>query len=505
MKRVISLVAIFLLVVTAYAEISPQTPIDICGDGVCSASEGKSFDCLGDCLGEIDVVLAFAQTSCADTPDGFECDLPKSLGKGVCCSNVCIFNESICREREVTNNIGYMKQSPAKSKIIEDEFSADNLFNNKFTHGSNKDSEEKIAEEIAIQYDACGDGICSLQEESKKDCPTDCQKIDIDPTSLMEKIAIFSCIGYDDGNVCELPQDLIDEFSLSGVCCSGRCQFRKTKCPDTKMIEMPDLMLSSVSIKPEKPMPQKDIEIKYTIKNTGKVDVTEDFYVQLTIKKDDNIVLEESLPFNGILKPAMERRLSHKFQLTNAEPGSYRVIVMADRDTNFNYRNNLINESNEENNAGSKVIQLVKPMEKAICGDERCSQSENATSCPNDCEKPKDSTSNMTTEIFLFFLLLVGGICITLVIVVLILKRREKLDPSAENLEKTIMELNSERKELVRMTELAKEKYYRRELDGESFREIARDNQVKILGLEMKISQIDGRVDRLEDEKDDKK
>ena len=48
------------------------------------------------------------------------------------------------------------------------------------------------------------------------------------------------------------------------------------------------------------------------------------------------------------------------------------------------------------------------------------------------------------------------------------------------------------------MTALAKSKYHARKLDEESFREIVRDNQTKIIQIELKIKELQAKEGKTE-------
>jgi len=59
--------------------------------------------------------------------------------------------------------------------------------------------------------------------------------------------------------------------------------------------------------------------------------------------------------------------------------------------------------------------------------------------------------------------------------------------------------LQKEKRDIEELIELAKKKYHSRKLDEESFREIVRDHQKKLIEIESKISNMEKRVKRLEE------
>ncbi|MFH0861351.1 MAG: hypothetical protein V1921_09135 [Candidatus Altiarchaeota archaeon] len=62
-----------------------------------------------------------------------------------------------------------------------------------------------------------------------------------------------------------------------------------------------------------------------------------------------------------------------------------------------------------------------------------------------------------------------------------------------------LTELRNKRKEIENMIELSKQKYHRRLLDEQSFREIVKDYQKKLIELESEISQLEGKKDSAEE------
>jgi len=66
------------------------------------------------------------------------------------------------------------------------------------------------------------------------------------------------------------------------------------------------------------------------------------------------------------------------------------------------------------------------------------------------------------------------------------------------NVESELMKLKNEKDEIEGLIDLAKEKYHMRKIDQESFREIVRDHQKKLIEIESKMSRIEARINRLE-------
>ena len=78
---------------------------------------------------------------------------------------------------------------------------------------------------------------------------------------------------------------------------------------------------------------------------------------------------------------------------------------------------------------------------------------------------------------------------LTLALAAYLLLRMRNAKPQARKAveDSSVEELMRQKDEIEKMLDIAKAKYHRRELDEESFREIVRDNQKRIIELELKI------------------
>jgi uncharacterized membrane protein len=82
--------------------------------------------------------------------------------------------------------------------------------------------------------------------------------------------------------------------------------------------------------------------------------------------------------------------------------------------------------------------------------------------------------------------LIVAALIVAVILVDQLALRRKTKGPGME-------ELKRQRDQLEGMVSLAKAKYHRREIDEESFREITRDQQEKLIELESKIKALEGK------------
>jgi len=105
-------------------------------------------------------------------------------------------------------------------------------------------------------------------------------------------------------------------------------------------------------------------------------------------------------------------------------------------------------------------------------------------------------------------LLLVAGVVGTLIVIFFVLrkssrssgpvplpKERESEQPDNEELKR----LESQKADLEEKIRIAKSKYYKRDLDEESFREIVKENQEKLIDIESQMRKLAKRVARIED------
>ncbi|MBN2014308.1 MAG: hypothetical protein JW778_03930 [Candidatus Altiarchaeota archaeon] len=99
--------------------------------------------------------------------------------------------------------------------------------------------------------------------------------------------------------------------------------------------------------------------------------------------------------------------------------------------------------------------------------------------------------------LFVFVFLLI----VLMVNVILLWKKKtaKRISADDSNMDLELIKLLDEKNRVEEMIELAKTKYHRRALDEESFREIIRDHQKKLIEIEAKIKHLESRVQRLED------
>ena len=85
------------------------------------------------------------------------------------------------------------------------------------------------------------------------------------------------------------------------------------------------------------------------------------------------------------------------------------------------------------------------------------------------------------------------GIVIAVALLVVMLIVYDQLSSRAKSKGPGLEEIKRERDQLQEMVNMAKAKYHRREIDEESFREITRDQQERLIELESRIKVLEGK------------
>jgi len=303
---------------------------------------------------------------CDGINDGEECRIPEVLKnriQGICCDGVCRINISNCDENEPSNMeslIDILKRSLCIGKGENDDCSI---------------RDKGINDRLSKLKGKCCDGKCFF-------CIDDCDKVykyrdhyaipsRMGINDISKSIEILSCIGIQDGDKCQIPKYLVDEFNLFGVCCKGKCNFRKTKCPDGR---------------------------------------------------------------------------------------------------------------------------------NWICGNGICEsdKGENSNNCPQDCKKEVSDSKISLLITFGFTIIIIFLILLTLMIYRFIRKERINRISITTDYELELKRLNDEKRSIEEMIRLAQIKFHKRKLDEESFREIVRDQQKRLIEIEARIRDLEKRMRKLE-------
>jgi hypothetical protein len=356
----------------------------------------------------------------------------------------------------------------------------------------------EIPQEIERKYPdlsgVCCDGQCVYMEEKcdegygpdrRDDGPPSPEEI----KEIVDYYVHVSCIAIKNGEPCSEikskdpvtgeEHSLAEEFNLFGVCCSEKCHLRSTECPEVNVTK-PDLVIVGMDIYPEDPSVNIQIEnLTVTIKNQGNAKTTDLFWVEI-LKGDEsapiNHRVEEDLNAGEAIIVPVQGMLPYQ------KTGRYTLTVIVDSSPN-SVRDNLIDESDEANNRETWTIFVGEaPSEEIpVRGEDKKE------------DKPSEEGGGGAGIVLLFFALII----FLLAIAAFFLSRRKQKKPVFDY-DLQIKRLLSEKRTVEEMIELAKVKYHKRKLDEESFREIVRDNQKRLIEIETKIKDMEARMNRLE-------
>ena len=124
-----------------------------------------------------------------------------------------------------------------------------------------------------------------------------------------------------------------------------------------------------------------------------------------------------------------------------------------------------------------------------ICCNELCVFKEQ---CPSKPDDPKDVMTVGRQLPDLLIVAIVIAICAVLLLLVWYVNRRKK--PEAPDKNSELQNLYNEKTGLENMIRMAKKKYHGREIDEESFREIVRDKEKRLIEVETRIEEINQTV-----------
>jgi len=440
---------------------------------------------------------AIANAFCDGVGEGSRCKVPKPLDGelyGVCCGGTCKFMVGDCSRMPPTYNLydalqrltcrnageGYRCNIPAEiSRAV-----GGTIWGTCCRHMC------RIGIQSCGSY--CGDGICTDEERSEGNCIEDCGQGNMQPPDRggpptdeeLNTLGKIGCLGAEEGAKCILPKEMETELGLSGVCCEGRCNYRKTVCANKSAdINKPDLIVSSIEINPQFPTEDDKVNVTVTVENVGNAPVNRSFWIRLRAEVDGRDLTDVDYEVKQVLNRG--ESISHTFanQLGLGRTGTFSIKADVDHGSgNFPGKNNLIDELNDtgENNFAATGI-YVRPQAdfiRTVCGNGLCEKGE-GENCPQDCLRGETQGGQP------WYLVAVAAAAA--VAVILILRSRKRVTKAEPIEDENIEQLEKEKAELENMLAIAKSKYHKRELDEESFREIVRDNQKRIIEIELKI------------------
>ncbi len=334
---------------------------------------------------------------------------------------------------------------------------------------------------------SCGDGYCTDRERKDGNCMEDCggsrppEAGGADFEGRLKEMEALACLGVADGRACNLPKDLQTTFGLSGVCCGGRCAYRRTICEKKPVAAKPDLAVSAIRVSPKVHGVDEPVNVTVDVKNIGDGPANASFWVRLRVEdRSGRDLADYDVEVNGPMAP--EASAEAAFHDVSCPADANPCILKADVDEGSGLmpaRMDRVDESREDNNFAAVGFNAREKPWEPPCGDGVCSEGEK---CDADCrrETPADNTQAIA-----FAALAVGALALAAYLVTR--RRGPKPEPAKPSQGQSVEDLTRQKEEIEKMLEIAKAKYHRRELDEESFREIVRDNQKRIIELELKI------------------
>jgi len=299
---------------------------------------------------------------------------------------------------------------------------------------------------------------------------------------LEEYLLTGFCVDVDDGEACDIEESPLTE-NLKGVCCGGKCVLGVSNC---YQIPPEDQEPAVNIIKKLLCFNRKENEVcVLTDKKTGKNLEGKccDGMCYFTLNSCDELITgREPLNMSSPREPTPEAmevsvdELKEKIKILSC-------LGIPDN-SKCEIPENLAREYNLW----------------GVCCDEKCCFRVDVCT-----DKPTDDKDDNGAA---FLILLLFGLIVFLVFIVFLLLIyrfiRKKKTPKPEitpssDYQLELIRLNDEKKSIEEMIKLAQFKFHKRKLDEESFREIVRDQQKKLIEIEANIKDIERRITKIEE------
>jgi hypothetical protein len=419
------------------------------------------------------------QNFCSGAGEGSKCRVPSPWSEkfwGVCCNGQCNGYTEYCDKPGFggPSLMDVIVNMPCMDKKQGEECDIPRVVKDKYPdfHGVCCNNQCLYLEE------QCGEVIYDKGYNEKDEGPPSQEELE----EMLEFFTYVTCIGIEDGKSCQMsddPNSPLKELNLFGVCCSGKCHWRSSECPginDTK----PDLVIIGMEMYPENVTTNIPIDnLTITIRNQGGVKTTDPFWIEI-IKGDESAPITQGIDED--LNAGETVSVSIGGSLAYQNPDEYILKVIIDSHPS-SVKNNLIDESDEENNEETWTIFVAEsPVGgKPTVDDEK-----------DEIGKVEEQKEGYPFPAFIPIILII------FIVLIAILLYSQKSKRPVIDYELRVKRLLSEKKTIEEMIELAKIKYHKRTLDEESFREIIRDNQKRLIEIETRIKDMEARMGRLE-------
>jgi len=253
--------------------------------------------------------------------------------------------------------------------------------------------------------------------------------------------------------------------------------------------DKPDLVVIGIDTLPQlrELMVGKSYGIYVWVENRGSP--FEDAFLVKVELGDNQTRIKE---INGSIFVNSQAKIPFSDFMPFKKTGTYLIRATADPD-------NWVQEISESNNAMEISVNVSPGNTEVLTG-----KAEGPKTGGTPLSKPKADAEAMKTSMLL--VILIVAILVTVIIIAIYLVRRRGPVQIAQPLQiaptnTVAMELNSlrrEKEELEEALNIAKVKFYKRQMDESSYKEIVKDYQEKLTRIEARMANIEKRVTRLE-------
>jgi hypothetical protein len=246
----------------------------------------------------------------------------------------------------------------------------------------------------------------------------------------------------------------------------------------------PDLELVDVYTEPETLIAGRNFRVYAVVRNAGDVVIEDMFWIELLTEGNNPRIRR----VQDNIKPGEERKYYFDDVPSYTDSGSHQLIVRVDSNSKDANIDNVIDESDEKNNVFSVIVAVKRDASGLL------SSVQGDISAISSSEGAFDSSTTLIIVAVLVGLLsaAVGG-------AYMLRKRRAESAPPVVATtavpvaapKSQLSELKQKKKELDEVIRLAKIKFYKRQIDEDSYKEIVKENQGKLISIEAKISDLE--------------
>jgi hypothetical protein len=267
-----------------------------------------------------------------------------------------------------------------------------------------------------------------------------------------------------------------DEPRHGAVCGDGICDLGEViSCPE----DCSPLRIEGMYTEPERIKSGEGFDLHLWIMNSGRQSFSGELKASAYI--DNELLGSVVRPF-VIRSGKQEKLVLEKFR-TDLPPGSYILSIQLE----------YAAFGREYNNRFDLKLNIVEPVEILSGGETILRDGDNSPEYPLPISK-----DNGLGALYVIAILVAAGLAMAFVVVYI--QKKKRVRPVAgPTISSELSELYKKKEELEEMIKIAKVKFYKRVLDEESYKEIVKENQGRLIEIEAKIGEIEKRVKILEE------